>query len=144
MYPITPTVSAAALGGVIRRRDTRGGAMVARVANQKRLPAIATPMSHAPEVSPCGATAVVVAAIVAVGGASALRNIRELVEDELRDRDVRDALPPIFLQTSTDQPADRRGDVGGQRSPVRLALEDRGDRVDIVSPANGARPVSIS
>ena len=43
------TVSAAALGGVIRKRDTRGGGMVARVANQTAMPAIATPMSHVPE-----------------------------------------------------------------------------------------------
>ena len=57
------------------------------------------------------------------------RRTRGIVEDELRDRDVSDALPAIFREAPTDQRSNGCWHVGGDRSPVRFALEDRRNRV---------------
>ena len=67
-----------------------------------------------------------------------LRDGMRLAEHEERGGDVADALFLILAQAALNQRADSSRHIRGQRVPVRLALEHRGERVGHVLSGEGA------
>src|SRR6185295_15710810 len=59
----------------------------------------------------------------------ARRHGGRLTQQEERGRDLRDAIASVLLEASLEQRADRRRQSRRQRTPIRIALQYRRERV---------------